>query len=258
MTSTRPGTLVTVGFLIATLGVVAPRTSAAQALTKDECKCEANTAKAQAAFVNAKAKCLTKCQEFAISGKEPASDCTAPYAGITRACVDKAESKAVLAENKCKDCPECYAGGDCSTDAQTRTAGTEAQVDLLGPVVLCDDSASPDGLSKKEQICEKQTAFSLAKFAAAKSKCYQKCRLAECLGKVPAGSCTPPASDPKTQECITKAETVCTTTADAKCTDAPECYGGAAPSSFCSAVEAAVDSAYPTTYCGSPSGAFLR
>jgi hypothetical protein len=259
MTSTRTGTILTAGFFLAALGVVAPRTSDAQStLSKDECKCEVTTSKAQGTFAASKAKCLVKCQQGALAGKNPSTDCNAPYAGTTALCVQKAESKAITTESKCKDCPECYAGGNCATDAQTRTAQTETQVDLLGPVVLCNDTGSGDGFNKDEQKCEQNAALTLSKFAANKAKCYQKCRTAECAGKVPAGSCTPPASDPKTQECIAKAEGLCETNVAKKCTDAPECYPPTPGTAFCSAVESAVDSGDAATFCGSPSGAFLQ
>jgi hypothetical protein len=78
---------------------------------------------------------------------------------------------------------------------------------------------------------------------------------------VSAGSCDPPASDPKTQDCINKAETKAASKIDKKCEplggDRPECYGGNDGSFWVGVVEAAVDAGQAGTYCGSPSAAFL-
>src|SRR5262249_20720527 len=106
--------------------------------TSDECKCQLATAKAQGKFISSKAKCITKCEQGARSGKNPAGACTPPFAGTTGECVQKATDKAITAETKCKDCPECYAGGNCAADAASRTAANEAQLDAFVPLIYCD------------------------------------------------------------------------------------------------------------------------
>jgi hypothetical protein len=259
------------GFVAAGLlaGLVATPVANAQ-LTKDESKCQTGGAGAIAKFVAAKQKCITKCEAGARKGTNPASDCSPPYAGTTSTCINDpikgAEAKALAAFAKAcsKDCPECYSGGDCTTEANTRVASTETQVDLLVSVVYCDDSASPDGLNKAEAKCEDSTAKTLAKFVGSKSKCYAKCESAEAAGKLPPNSCNPPvAADAKTATCVQKAESKSTASIDKACAppkgDAPECYGSSVTGAFLTdTVEAAVDATLPATYCGSPSGAFVQ
>ena len=240
-----------------------PLTAGAQ-LSTDECNCETQTGAAQGKFAAAKAKCLAKCNQGARAGNNPATDCTAPYAGTTQECVNKAETKAEATETKCKDCPECYSGGNCTADAGTRTATTETQIDGFAFLVFCDDGASPDQTNDDEAKCEQEAAKAAGKFAAAKAKCYAKCRAAECKGKIPAGSCTAGAvTDPtgKTQDCISKNEAKCVAKIGQKCTDPPECYTNPLvnpPTNLCNAVESAVDANDASTYCSSPSGAFLE
>jgi len=235
---------------------LAPATANAQP-TKDECTCQTTTGKAQAKFVLAKQKCVTKCEQGARKGKNPVTDCDPPYAGATAACIDKAEAKAIAtgSKGKClKDCPECYANGDCAADATTRTAGNEAQVDAFVPLIYCE----PAPTDPLEQKCSDTQAAEAAKFVLQKSICYAKCRALECKGKVAPGSCTPPATDPKTVACIDKFEAKCVANVDKKCTgNTPACAAFQTGTALCAAVEAAVDAGQADTYCASPSGAFL-
>jgi hypothetical protein len=141
---------------------------------------------------------------------------------------------------------------------------TEAQVDLLVSVVYCDDSASPDQLTKGEAKCQDSAAKTLAKFVGSKSKCYAKCESAEASGKLPPNSCNPPTpSDAKTLACVQKAEGKSTASIDKACAppkgESPECYGSSVTGAFLTqTVEGAVDSTLPATYCASPNGAFVQ
>ncbi len=226
-------------------------------ITATECKCQTATGKAQGKFAQSKQKCLTKCQQGARKGKNPQSDCAAPYAGTTATCVQKAEAKAEAAETKgncAKDCPECYSNGNCTADGVTRTMNTESQIDVLVPVVYC----SPAPTDKNEVKCQDTQAAEAAKFASAKAACYAKCRDAECKGKAASGSCTPPASDAKTVACIQKVESKCVANVDKKCTGhTPSCSTFTSGTQLCNAIESAVDSGDSSTYCASPSGAFV-
>ena len=245
-------------------------TSRARAqLTADENKCQLGTSLAVSKFITDKAKCLIKCQQGARKTLNPASDCNSPFGGATASCVSLATSKATgLEESKCqKDCPECYGGGtgNCTTDANMRVADAESQIDTLSTSVFCDDSGSGDGLNKSEAKCQDTVAKTLSNFAKKKFLCYSKCRAAERKGDVAAGSCTPPASDPTTQACITKEENKAAGLIDKKCeasvspsADKPECYGSATGSGWAAIVESAVDSSQGSLYCSSPSGAFLE
>jgi hypothetical protein len=169
--------------------------------------------------------------------------------------------------SKCaKDCPECYGGpctsdgdctsgfscdtvnglcaGDCASDATARAADAEASLDTVATAVYCDDSGSPDQLNKSEAKCQDTVAKVLSNFASKKGLCYRKCRASEHKGTAAVGSCTPPASDPKTMECINKVESKAAFLIDKKCEplggDRPECFStdGAG---WAAVVEAAVD-----------------
>ena len=235
-------------------------------VTDDESKCQLGTSLAIGKFITNKAKCLTKCEQGARKNANPATDCDPPFAGATATCVQKATTKATgLEQSKCaKDCPECYSGGDCATDSTTRVSNAETQVDGLAQLVYCDDSASPDGLNAAEAKCEDTVAKTLSNFAAKKLNCYAKCQKAAHKGTIPAASCTPPASDPKTSECVNKEETKAAFLIDKKCdatvnpsADKPECFGANTGASWAQLVEAAVDMGQADLYCASPSGAFL-
>lgn len=236
-------------------------------ITDDEAKCQQGTSLAIGKFVTEKAKCLTKCEQGARKGQNPAADCVPPYAGATLACVQKAEGKAEALEvSKCaKDCPECYTGGDCAADADARVTDAEGEVDILRALVYCDDSGSGDGLTKAEAKCADTVAKTLGNFAKKKLNCLSKCRKDEHKAKVPVGSCTPPPSDPKASACVSKEESKAEFLIDKQCesgvnpkAEKPECYGTQTGSFWAGLVEAAVDNGDAGLYCGSPSGAFLN
>lgn len=249
-------TTVVAGGALLALTLMGPPSAGAQALNADECKCQTASGKAQGKFAAAKAKCVSKCEAGERKGTNPGTDCVPPYAGTTAECVTKAEGKAAAKETKCKDCPECYSGGDCTLDGTNRTAETEGDVDLFVPLIFCDDTPSDDDLNDDEATCQQQQAKNLGKFAAAKANCYAKCRKKECKG-TPVGSCTPPASDPDTQACIAKAEAKCVDKLTTACPDPPECNALTA-AQLCALAEAAVDGNDASTYCASPSGAFVE
>jgi hypothetical protein len=251
------------GVCLALLGGIAW----AQDLSTDEVKCQLGTSLALGKFITDKAKCVTKCEQGARKGQNSASDCVPPYANITLACVQRAEGKAeTLEQSKCaKDCPECYTGGDCAADASMRVSDTETQVDILRALVYCDDSGSGDGLTKNEAKCADTVAKSLSNFAKTKLNCLSKCRKDESKMKVPAGSCTPPPSDPKASGCVQKAESKAAFLIDKQCdpgvnpkAEAPDCFAGQTGAGWVSIVEMAVDDGDADLYCGSPSGAFLE
>lgn len=251
----------------ATLVLAAGLATASAQVTDDEAKCQQGASLAVGKFVTEKAKCLIKCEQGERKGLNQASDCEPPYAGTTLACVQLAESKSESLEvSKCaKDCPECYTGGDCTADASARVANTETQVDVLRLLVFCDDSGSPDGLTKGEAKCADTVAKTLSNFAKKKLLCLSKCRKDEHKGKVPVGSCTPPPSDMKASACIAKEIGKAGTLIDKQCeasvnpkAEKPECYGTQTGSGWAGLVETAIDNGDAGLYCGSPSGAFLN
>src|SRR5262249_29380760 len=111
-------------------------TAARAQITNDESKCQVGTSLAQGKFVTEKAKCLIKCEQGALKGANPRTDCFTPFGGATLTCVQLAMSKAEgLEQSKCKkDCPECYTGGDCTADSMTRVAGTQGDAGRLTQV----------------------------------------------------------------------------------------------------------------------------
>jgi hypothetical protein len=108
-------------------------------------------------------------------------------------------------------------GGDCAADATARVAATEGNVDVLRPLVYCDDSGSGDGLTKAEAKCADTVAKTLSNFAKKKLNCLSKCRKDEHKGKVPVGSCTPPPSDPRASGCVAKEFSKAGTLIDKQC-----------------------------------------
>jgi hypothetical protein len=227
-------------------------------------------------FTAAKSKCVTKCQQGArkTPPTNPASDCNPPYAGTTLTCVADpvkgAEGKAISAIRKAcdptfvpgKDCPECYDGGDCTQAgyAGDRVASVESQLDAFVGLIWCDDSGSGDGLNAVEAKCQDTVAKTLAKFVAAKSKCYDNCVYNMFKGKIPPGyQCLPPATEPFLVACINNAEAKAIDGIDKFCLDDPECYvpNFDTGAEWVSIAESAVDANIVQTYCGSPSGAFL-
>jgi hypothetical protein len=191
-------------------------------LTTDEEKCERAAAGILSKFSQAKIKCLVKCDQGAVKGSNPATDCTPPFAGATLTCINAAESKAKAdIPKKCaKDCPECYAGGDCTAFGNTQVDIVETLIDAQTAIVGCDD---PD-LSTEEIACRQGFSKAGSKYSAAVGKCYVKCGQSEATGKIPLGSCDPPnPSDGKTADCLASAASKYLDTCGGVCADAPDC-----------------------------------
>ena len=255
-------------------------------VTDLEQKCMVAQSKAGVKFVACKAKCASKC--YAGSRKvpplHPESDCMPPYGGPTLVCIAGAlkgcEAKAIAAiDKKCvevagkTECPECYSARGGAADCTGHGTGVvvaglsnpaadslETQVDNFA-FVFCSDGPN----TAAEDKCEQGLAKGLVKFVGCKQKCYDKCNGAQHKGTIPPGSCNPPLpTDGATQDCLFEPLKGCEAKAVAACdkacfippADKPECYGFACPG-IVSLVETAIDGNIPSTYCGSPSGAFL-
>lgn len=248
------------------LAVAALVAGPASAQNKDEFKCQQKTSKVGAKFILKKTKCVQKCEKNARKGKNSFDDCEPPYANDTLACVQKEEDKAVSGVIKActKGCPICYGGGGaCDTFADDLVndpgTGLEAQLDVFVPLVVCDPDSEAG--NKDVEKCIDTTGKELSKFVGKKTKCYDKCVNLEFKGKIPGGSCTfGSPSDQKTLDCIAKAETKAEANIDKKCGDvgaAPSCWLFSTGAGWVGLTESAVDDQLPSTYCGSPSGAFL-
>ena len=235
-------------------------------VTDEEAKCQRGTSLAAGKLRSEKTRCITKCEQRARNGQNPATDCVPPYAAATLSCVESRERKAeALETSKCaKDCPECYTGGDCAADADARVEGLEYQLDAMLALVYCDDAGSPDGLTPAEAKCADTVARSLTDLAEKKLFCLSRCRKDEHKAKVPVGSCTPPPSDARAAGCAGRAFEKAALLIDGRCesevnssADKPECHGPLTSHAWAALMEALVDIDDAGLYCGSPSGAFL-
>jgi hypothetical protein len=227
---------------------------------KDELKCEAGTSKALANFVKAKGKCVQKCLDGQRKVGGPYTECSAPYGGATATCIQDAKkgaepkARGAIAKACQKDCPDCYAAGGNCPDGSNFVAAVETNVDAAGPLVHCLEAAGMTP-TKPQAKCEDGVAKSLTKFTGSKSKCYDKCVDKEFKGKLPPGSCTAGSpSDPKTQQCIQKAEDKAAESIDKVCEVSgakPSCYGPTRDSGdeWVAAVENVVDAQTPLVYC---------
>jgi len=248
-----------IGFLMVLPLLLGARVASAQ-LDKGEQQCEQAAAKELGKLAVSRAKCVAKCDQQAQKGKVSAAECAPPYSGATLACLTTAVSKAATGiDKRCvPSCPSCYGGGNCSAFRTSRIASVNATLDSQYPVVFCNDSLSPDGLSSIEAKCRESAAMAATKFAADLAKCYSKCHLLEFKTKIPLGSCVPPTPlDAKTAECKAKAIAKNSATITAKCPDPPECL---APhlATLVQPLAANLTENYDAlVFCYSPSGAFL-
>jgi hypothetical protein len=245
-------------------------------LTKDGFKCEFSTGKTLPKFVTSKTKCDQKCFATARKTSGPYSDCFAPFGGATLTCITdstkgaevKAASGIVKAcSAKMDSCPKCFTPPSCTdpTGANPFVSLTENALDVVEPPLHCLESANitPD---KNQAKCEDGLTKALVKFVGAKSKCYLTCGANAFKDKVTLAACTPPASDPETQTCITNAMSKTTAAINRVCygpapIETPPCYAGngfPSAAEWVNLAEAAVDTVAPIIACGSPSGAFLQ
>jgi hypothetical protein len=231
----RP-TIVVVAQLVALLALGHSAFALLEPLSKTEVTCQSTTAKALGKYGKARTSCVAKCQK-----KTPLStDCTAPFANKTLECVQKADTKlAGLLAKKCQSdgtdedsCPECYEElhGTCAGFDTAVTTDTITLTDALTSLVFCDDTGSPDGLTKAEAKCQAGLVSAVANFVSGTSACVTKCLKNERKGKTD-GTCNPQAliglnGDTKTLECLFKAFAKLSKS-ETKCEppngDAPDC-----------------------------------
>jgi hypothetical protein len=189
-----------------------------------EFKCKTTTATLSAKFVPTKQKCLARCRAGVVKGSVLASECVPPFSGRTLDCVTKIETTTATKAAACLDCPECYSGGDCAADSTSRVGLLETIVDSFQPTIFCDDSGSGDGLTSDEFKCQLKIAGVTAKLQTDVMKCLLYCRKSEFKMAIPAGSCTPPVTDPKAAACLAKASLKAATSIDKACgLNPPEC-----------------------------------
>jgi hypothetical protein len=246
-------------------------TTAPGVLTADEAKCQQTTGFELGKLGFKAASSVATCDKSLQRGSVPAADCAPPYGGKTAADIasngDKAAAKI---RKKCSDpeatgkdaCPECapYGGAaqTCGANADVQVAAVLATVDALVPLVNCDDTGSPDGLTPAEAACRQAMAKSGGKFAFKDANCLKKCRADIQKGKAAVGSCTllPDGSiaspNSKVANCRSKEEGKLIDQLSAKCADPPECVAASFsgfPQAFVEAIKSEVAGFDPVTYC---------
>jgi hypothetical protein len=237
--------------------------SQAGAQSADELKCETSASKVVAKFIKSKGKCTQKCWSAERKGETVDCDPAGGRDATTQACIDAAEQKSLDGQaKKCTaDCPECYSGGNCPSNAQTKTNTAEGLFDGQDPGLHCNNT----GVSDDEAKCQASASKSLTKYVGALSKCSQKCKTNEAKGTTD-GTCDPtpgPVGDTATQACISAADTKCVDGVNKKCADAgavPICWPFSTGTQWCNLVKGIVNGQYDSFFCetGSASGAFLE
>jgi hypothetical protein len=259
-------------FAAASLGLAAVPVHAQ--ISKAVLKCEDTTNKTLGKFIGSKTKCFQKCiatQRKAVTPAFPT--CFPPYTDPTEnACITGslkgAEAKAGAGIAKAcaaaASCPACYTPTTKCSDASGGNPfvqSTETTVDAFGPILYCVENGG-NVPSKTDGKCEDGLTKALVKFVGAKGKCYQKCNDTLNKGTIPAGSCTPPASDPATATCVSTATTKANASIDKACftapATAPACLIFQTSAGWTTAAEASVDATTPTIYCATPPVTFAH
>jgi hypothetical protein len=265
--------------------VAAPAFAQTPGLTKEEAKCQQTAGFEQGKYASKKANCITKCYKDSSSGKVPYSDCQPPYGGDTASCNASANSKGASKINKtCNEplakgkdsCPDCYSananiGANCQNSG---TFFTTDQVDFfidtifVGPLGCAD----PATLDKDQNGCVQAMGKGGGKMAMKFSNCYKKCRGSVEKGQATADSCSAPATDANgvglpgknatLVGCLAKEISKLRDTYGKKCASQPACWDDFVltqdmPNNFIGTINGVYGVADPTTYCGSPSAAFI-
>lgn len=258
----------TFGPILATLALTslaAAQVPAPPDVNDAEFKCMYSSAKAEAKFVPAKAKCVSKCFANFWKGLTPVADCTAPYGGSTARCIDDAtflrgadnrfeaamKKSCVLAS--WADCPECYSGGDCTAMSVDRVESRGNVVDAFIPGIFCETTGAED----EEQRCELQTAKTLARYYAASMTCYARCFADARSNARPLEECLPPVANSRWFGCLTSVRAKAEATMHKYCHDTstplatPECPGQGYPDEvqWADLMDTAVEGFLPENFC---------
>jgi hypothetical protein len=269
----RPGLrhlLPTIGVLLAMLASnAAAQCSHDAELTPTEITCQGGESVALAKFSKRKGTCVKRC----LAELRPTANagdpvdfgaCLPPYTDAALlACLSAPDTGAeVKAEaeivRKCSaDTPECY--GDLQTRAPARVGQIEALIDEDVPVVYCVEASNTDP-SGAEARCEDTVAKASAKLVGAIAKILRRCRASECVGRVAPGGCEPgPGQDVAIFQSLDRQAARAAALIDGKCIDAgakPPCMAFLGPGWAGHVLENA--NYFRTSYCGSPSGAFVE
>jgi len=249
----------TTALLLGLAALAAPALALAShtpSLTRAEESCQRTLGPATDHFGAAIAACVVRCDRDAAAGKVPASACVPPYGDATRACIGRADgaARSAIARGCARDCPECYGGGDCATYGDGAVTVTGQVVDGLVQQVLCDDTASADGLTAVEDRCRRATGTALAKAARAMGRCFVRCRRGEERGLLAPQACAGQPLPTATRICLDGVKAAARRAIGRRCADAPECLSPA----LVDTLETQITGDYQILIlCASPSGAFV-
>lgn len=243
------------------LALVACIAAAAQAshtpaLTRPEEACQRTLGPATDHFGAAIAACVVRCDRKVAAEKLPASACVSPYGDDTRACIARADAagRRAIARGCARDCPECYQGGNCTAYGDGAITVTGQVVDGLVRQVLCDDTASADGLTASEDRCRRAAGAVLAKAARAMGGCFVGCRRDEERGRLPAQACAGQPLPASARACVDRVKTAASRAIGRRCADPPECLSA----TLVDTLETQITGDYQLLiFCASPSGAFI-
>jgi hypothetical protein len=250
--------------------LVGSRASAATGvLSPVESRCQIRTISGTRILVGNTVSCIRRCAREAAAGRTSSDECRPPYGGVTAACIQSRAdaTRRRLSAGSCRlDCPECYANADCAASSQDTVARVRVAIDLLVPVVYCEEPPAPDGLTLTEQQCSSHIAAELRRFVLAKFTCLRLCEHRARAGTIPPEACraplaSNPSADPVTVACIAQARGRSTEHIDGTCQRdgaALECHAGRTGAGWLDLVEAPVDVEVTTLLCGSTTGAFLE
>ena len=215
-------------------------------LTADWARCQAAFSEAAEKLMKRESACIDHClSKHAGATTDSAPECVFPFAGETAACIATAEDKARAQLTKqCvrgggRDlCPACYFGegpaaavtASCTPVIDTWVEAVTRLIDSKAAMLLCDDTASPDGLSEAEDECRRTAQHDGARFAARVGRCLDECRHAERRGHT-AGSCLARdcasageiPCDADTAACIARAGERFADKLASDCSDPPDC-----------------------------------
>jgi len=237
--------------VIAIVFLAAPQSSAQDTpdvLTKAEWRCQLQTAKSASRYAASTTDCLLACEEAART--DPLRLC-GPFSfdATTRFCLDRAETTPrirMLRQCAGERCPECYRRADCDSFSGSALNTSRFNTSQRLQPVLCDDSASPDGLTAGEARCRERVAESMARLQEHRRRCFSSCNKRRQKGKTTAEACDPTNldtedADEKLQSCIFKAR-IRFLRSCLQCDDQPECWATTFPTASCTDLMTLVES----------------
>lgn len=159
----------------AVLALAGPAAAAHLASISDaEFACQTAVASAVKKLSTAVGKCVRVCRKAVRTGTASPADCLPPFGPATQACMDAAMTRAKAAPEKACGlaCPSCF-GPAC--DVEGLLAAWVAPFTSELPTMLCDDSASPDGITAGEMRCQDTLVALLPKIAPAYAAALISC-----------------------------------------------------------------------------------